>query len=162
VVAIAVMSAVAMVPSGKGKAIGSDVVDKAQSNRFPGFPYACVGHTYDSDGSTILPACDVTIKNLRTADSHTVVSDSTGYYQDDLNDLEYYPLGWVTSDTIDVTAVQGTMMGHNQTTYDEAGFSVVIDVTLDTVIPEFSMVIVPVVGMAALVVGLSMGRRGKQ
>jgi hypothetical protein len=160
--AVAIVSAVALVPSGKEKASQPTLVEKALS-RPPGFPYSVVGYTYQSDGVTPWPYCDLIVKNNNTGESNTTTSDDVGYYSIDANEPLFFPSGCVNGDVIFVTATNGTAIGSNESVvdWDVVGFSW-IDVTLnDLAIPEFSMVIVPVVGMMALVVVASL-RRGNR
>jgi hypothetical protein len=158
--AIVAMFATAVLPSGKGETATPSLADSAQSGRVPGFPYPCIGYTYDSDGTTKLPECTVTVKNMRTGESYSVLSSlAASYYSVDLNEPEYFPAGWLTDDVIDVTAVKGTQMGNSQGIYDDTLYYVSLDVTLNQVIPEFSMLIIPVVGMMTVVAVVSLRRR---
>lgn len=159
--AIVVVSAVALVPSGKEKASQPELAEKILG-RQPGFPYLIWGYTYASDGVTLMPNCDVTLTDLNTTEFATTVStDPEAFYMFDITTA--LASGWDEGHIINVTATQGTFIGWNETTMDSVTYpgQYEVDVTLnDLAIPEFSMVIVPVMGMIALVAVVSLRRRG--
>jgi hypothetical protein len=153
--------AVAVVVSG---AVLLSLGDDAQQAGIPGassdfgappMPHPIVGYTYSSDGVTPLGDCTVTITNVRLGISDVTTSDGTGLYQYDLVDMvEPYLVG----DEILVEAEKDSMSGSSVGYVTAEPFDM-INVTLDTVIPEFSMVIVPVVGMLALFTVVGLRRR---
>jgi hypothetical protein len=127
----------------------------------PGTPHPVFGYTYDTDGVTPIPACDVIITDLTTMEQIvTTSSDPEGIYSVDLSELT---LGWVVGDILNVTATKGSAVGWSEApiTDTPSGYDQ-IDVTLSgTAIPEFPMVIMPVVGMIALFAVVSLKRRTK-
>lgn len=154
---IVMLSAVALAPLGKEKA--SQPNDEARTLA-PGLSHPVNGYTYDSLGA-LLGDCAVTVLDVRTGESVTVHSGASGptlgFY---FTNLQF--TAWMTGDDIQVTAVDptGTMTGVN-TTKASGGFNQ-IDVKLDTLIPEFPMVILPITGMMAMFVLVSLKRRGQE
>jgi hypothetical protein len=148
----------------------SSVVAVAQSGkevtkslaRPPGFPYTVFGYTYDTVNGTVLAGVNVTITNVNTGEYFWNDSDADGYYTIDLNEPTMYPTGAVNGDIINITAVKGTYIGWAEGVVDDTLYPFTwIDVILNDVgaIPEFPMVIVPVLGMAAMVAVVSLRRR---
>jgi len=122
----------------------------------PGPPYPVAGYTYDSLGAK-LPSCDLNVTDLNTGEyCNTVVSDGNGFYSVDLGSFAV----WTEGDIIKVTAAKDMWTGENQSAV--AGTYLRLDVTLNVLIPEFPMVIVPVTGMLALVAVVSLRRRGEE
>ncbi len=112
--------------------------------------YFMWGYTKDSVGDP-LGECSVTVTNVRLGESRTVVSEVDGRYMYDLANMkteldEYYEDG----DEIIVEAVKDTLLGSAVGYVDLSGQNTQVDVTMGTVIPEFPMVIMPIVGMLAL------------
>jgi hypothetical protein len=127
----------------------------------PGPPYLLWGFTLDTGSNPV--GCTITITNLRTLESNTtIVSDpSDGYYECDLqNGL---PSAYQDGDLINVTAVAGTSIGWNELAVP-GGPTMHMDVTLTgtVVIPELSMVIIPVMGMLAVFAVVRLKRRGEE
>jgi len=149
---IAVVSVIALGPIGKENASQPEVPAKTLA---PGPPYNVYGYTYDSVGAP-LAGCSVTVTDLRTTDSMVTTSSASGKYQVDLGSFA----AWLPGDDIKVTAVSDPWSGENQS--QALGLSLKMDVTLDVLIPEFPMVIVPVMGMIALVAVVSLRRRGEE
>jgi len=159
--AIVVVSAIGVAPV--SKAMASAPVLTEATARQPEFPYLVYGYTYASDGMTLLPNCDIVFTNLRTGEFVTNVStDPEAFYMCDIT-FEF-PSGWEEADTINITATFGaTLIGWTETVIDSIanpGY-VQADVTLHDVsgIPEFSMVIMPVVGVIALFAFVSLRRK---
>lgn len=148
---IVVVSAVALVPSANEKA-GPPAKTIAKPP-IPGFNV--FGTTYDSVGA-VIPACDVNVTNVRTGAWNVTVSDIYGYYEVNLNWMD---LGYEDGDPIHVTATKGSLMGENESLLSLSLGFVFEDIYLTVVIPEFPMVIVPVAGMMALVVAVSLRGR---
>jgi len=149
--AIVIVSGVALAPVGKEK-----TSQPADSSAAPGPPYPVAGYTYDALGA-ILPSCELNITDLDTGEyNNTIVSGLNGYYAVNLGSFA----AWNDGDIIKVTAVNGALVGENQSAV--AGSYLRLDVTLDVPIPEFPMVIVPVMGMMALVAVMSLRRRGEE
>ncbi|MBE3042296.1 hypothetical protein IMZ48_06895, partial [Candidatus Bathyarchaeota archaeon] len=87
-----------------------------------------------------------------------------GYYEIDLNNPLIFPSTYLDGDLINVTAIDrtGTSIGWNESAVP-GGPTMTMDVTLTgTAIPEFPMVIVPVMGMLALFVVVRLRRRGEE
>lgn len=113
------------------------------------------GWTYDEFGAK-LPNCDVTITLVKTGDYDVVSSGTISFYS-------YIP-AWPqlsVGDEIRVTAVKGVMTNTSTGIVPYAPM-LQLDVKLDVLIPEFPMVIVPVMGMIALVAVVSLRRRGEE
>ncbi len=148
--AIVVISAVALTEASQGT--------KAP----PGTPHPVFGYTFDSDGTTALPGCDVVITDMTSMEQIITTSDPTlGIYSVDLSSLT---LGWTVGDILNVTATKGTQIGWSEApiTDTPSGYDQ-IDVTLNgTAIPEFPMLILPVGGMIALFAVVSLKRKSKK
>jgi hypothetical protein len=159
--AIVVVSAIAHASVVTEKATAPPIVQGP-----PVTPYLLWGYTYDGVGGPV--ECNITVTNLNTGDSNTTNSWQVdpwpldGYYELDLaNQLES---GVTVGDIINVTAIErnGTSIGWNEMAVPGGG-SMHIDVTLSgTWIPEFPMVIVPVMGMVALFAVVRLRRRGEE
>jgi hypothetical protein len=123
----------------------------------PPSPYNLLSMVTNSDASPALFAI-VTITDLRTGAVWTAVTDDTyGYIQVDL--LGSNETGFALGDTIqlDVISADGSTTGTN--TGIASGGYLQVDVVLDTLIPEFPMVILPVIGMLAIAAVVSLKRR---
>jgi len=149
--AIIIVSGIALAPIGKGKAL-----KPAEAQAPPGTPYNVLGYTYDEFGVK-LTSCTVTITDLTTGDSTVTVSDPTfAAYLVNLGSFTTWTLG----DDIKITATKDVRIGENQSIV--AGSKLWLNATMGVVIPEFPMVIVPVVGMMALIAVVSLRRRGEE
>jgi hypothetical protein len=117
----------------------------------PGTPFGVYGYTYAADGVTKEPSCTVTITNVDTGFYWVVASGPTGFYSAGI----YGTAG----DEIHVLAVKGEMWG--ETSAEATGVYLTIDVTLDQTgeIPEFPTLVVPVVGVVALLTVVGIRRR---
>ena len=117
------------------------------------------GFTYDEFAAK-LGDCEVTITHVKTGNYTVVYSGSSGpllgfySYKPDWEDISQ-------GDEIKVTAVKGVMTGESVGIVSSSP-NLQIDVTLNVLIPEFPMVIVPVVGMMALIAVVSLRRRGEE
>ncbi|OGS43110.1 MAG: hypothetical protein A3K76_03625 [Euryarchaeota archaeon RBG_13_57_23] len=141
---------------GKVMAIGSG--DPSVEEPLP--PYYIAGYTYDALG-TILPFCDVNVTD-KTTDAYMVgTSSDLGFYMLDVKNGMVSTGGFTAGDVINVTATKDLAVGWNETV-SLAGSFTPIDVTLDAMIPEFPMVALPVVGLLAMFIVVSVRRRGKQ
>jgi len=151
--AMILVSGIALAPISKDKASQpKDVTTQAPP---PGTPYNILGYSYDAGGAK-LPGTTVTITDLDTGDSKVVVTDLTfAAYMVSLP--SFAPL-WDYGDDIQITGENGVMTGVNASIV--AGSKLWLNVTLDVVIPEFPMVIVPVTGMLGLMAVVSLRRRG--
>ena len=93
-------------------------------------PYVIYGWTYDAS-ATILPDCMVTVTNVRLGMSTTVMSDSSGSYNCDLNLIggEDYP--YVNGDEILIEAVKGELSGSATIVVDTAIPYIQVDLVLE-------------------------------
>jgi fructose/tagatose bisphosphate aldolase len=105
-----------------------------------------------------LIGCDVTITNVRLGVSVSVVSSSLGKFMYNLASMGEENQ-YADGDLITVEAELGELSGEAEGYVDTSGQLTMINVTLTTAIPEFSMVIVPVVGMMALFVIVGLRKR---
>jgi hypothetical protein len=149
------VAAIALIASGAALAMANRASATAAFDPDqPPPPYNVIGYTYDA-GGTLVPGCDVNITNLRTGDYILTVSDVNSFYQYNLNDI---PSGWIVGDTINVTAQKDLAIGWNEA-QTAAGPFLWLDVHMTAIIPEFPMVVLPVMGMLALVAVVSFRRR---
>jgi len=121
----------------------------------PGTPTIVIGYTFDSVGA-ILPSCDVNITDLDTGEYEHVASDLTGKYQYDLTNL---PSGAAAGETIRAEANNTIYMGFNQSVLPSSAPFMWLNVTLGVLIPEFSTLIVPIVGAALVVMAVTVRNR---
>jgi PKD repeat protein len=115
----------------------------------PPTPFLVYGTTYDSDGVTPLPGCAVNITDVQTRTTLIgTVSDGSGVYYADIS-LLFQSVG----DTLYVNATgPAGQTGSNTSTVPSTPY-VGVDVTLtSTVIPEFTGIVMPIVGMIAVLV----------
>jgi hypothetical protein len=160
-VALVVVSAIVSTPSSSGDdpVAPPSYVPVNVSQKQPPPPYPVFGFVYDLSGVEVVGAF-VNVTNTRTGEFLTNVTDEYGYYTVDLNLM---PSRYQVGDLINVTADDGVMIGWNESIVpDPEGAYLWIDVTLGAVIPEFQMVMVPVVGMLALVAVIARTRRRGQ
>ncbi len=147
-VALAVVAAGALVLS---MGIGTKELNAAIPGDSSGvgieMPHPIVGICYDSQGNP-LEGCEVTVTDITLGASGVNISDADGKYSFDIANL---PGEWAVGDEILVEAVyEGSYSGTN-TTIATGAFFDVVDVHVDTTaIPEFPMVLVPVIGILAL------------
>lgn len=131
-------------------------------------PYLLWGYTTDALGNPV--ECTITVINLRTGEVNTTNSfivppwPLDGYYEIDL--ANQFPSSYLDGDLINVTAINGTSIGWigwNESAVPGGG-SMTMDVTLDGTweIPEFPMVIAPVMGMLALFAVVRLRRRREE
>jgi len=155
--AIFMVSSMAVLPVGKAIAEGPSAPG-IEAPPVP--PYYAAGYTYDAFG-VILPDCVVNITNMRTGAYNLTTSDGAGFYIFDIANQLPEPGGFLVGDLINVTATKDMAIGWNESVTLPMGF-VAIDVTLNGVIPEFPMMVLPVVGLLAMFIVVSIRRRGKQ
>jgi hypothetical protein len=122
----------------------------------PGTPTIVIGYTFDSVGA-VLPSCDVNITDVDTGEYDQVVSDLTGKYQYDLTSL---PSGATAGDIIRAVANNTLFTGLNQSALPSSAPLMWLNVTVSTAIPEFSTLIVPVIGTVLILMAVaSRGRK---
>ena len=183
-VVVVIASAVALPLSAKEKASAPDVPADARAQKapgsdgvpgtlMPGQPLLVFGYVYDKDGN-VVDGASLTCTDERLGPSVALTTSSggytdpdtglwvplpgTGYYQFQLADWDP---GYMVDDTIDVTVLWGTQIGSfSFVVIEDMGGFVSQDIHM-LEIPEFSMVLVPVVGMMALVAAVSMWRRAE-
>jgi len=144
-----VVSALAMNP---GRQVPAGISD------IPAPPNLIIGGFTFDEFSAKLGDCAVTITHVKTGNFTVLYSGASG---PTLGFYSYKP-SWEDisqGDDIKVTAVKGVMTGES-VGYVSSSPNLQIDVTLNVLIPEFPMVIVPVVGMMALIAVVSLRRRG--
>ena len=116
-------------------------------------PFLLYGYIKNSVG-TPLANCVVTITDQTTTDTVTgIISDDgiilgdIGFYSYDLSNL---PLGYTTGDTILVNSTgPGGTVGSNTGVLGTDPY-LRINVTLDVAIPEFTAIVIPIVGMISI------------
>ena len=151
VVALAVIAAGALVLSlgigEKGPDVGPSLPGDSSSYGIE-FPHPIVGTCYDSGGNPLV-GCEVTVTDVTLGASDVTTSDGDGAYSYDIANL---PGEWAVGDEILVEALYDGMYYGCNTTIATSGYFDIVDVHVDTgtVIPEFPMVIGPVVGILAL------------
>jgi len=153
--AITVVSAVAYSSVSSEKARALDLLP----------PYTLEGLITDSLSNSY--NCTVTVTNVRTGESNITWSDPfDGYYRMDIQHA--LPSAFLPDDLINVTAINVTadLIGWNERRVPTPpGGSFWLDVTLNgtySEIPEFPMVIVPVLGMMILFVAVGLTRKGRE
>lgn len=152
--AIFVISSVATVPMSRAE---GPQAPSPTAEPFP--PYYAAGYTYDAFG-TILPGCEVNITDVNTNAYNLTTSDAvTGFYMVDIKNGLVDTGGFNVGDTVNVTATKGLAIGWNEAVSQDLGY-VAMDITLNGVIPEFPMAVLPVVGMLALFIVVSLKRKG--
>jgi hypothetical protein len=165
--AIAVVSsAVALVPLSKGDAAQPAMQDKLLS-RTPQMWFGVLGYCWDTVNGTPLEGVQVTVTNTNTLQFEVYTTLADGYFSVDIsnNNPNFMPDGYADGNIITVSAVKGTYSGSGESGVVDTSLYVYLwrDVTLtDTGIPEFPMVIVPVIGMVALVAVMSLRRRSNE
>ena len=113
-------------------------------------PHPIIGYCNDTGGNP-LPDCIVTVtywEDGSTSYSGETTSDENGLYQFDISE---FPGEWEAGKYVEVEAVnEALQISGYADGYTTEAFYDHIDVTLNVVIPEFPMVITPVVGILAL------------
>jgi hypothetical protein len=140
-------------------ASGPDIPVKTEQGPPPP-PYNVFGYVLDSLANPQIGVF-VTITDNNTGAVWTNVSDDYGFYMVDLRaDAVVAGSGgvnWSYNDVIYVNATDGVFEGSNE------GIAVDpylwLDISLTVAIPEFPMVIVPVLGMVAIAAVVSLKRR---
>lgn len=124
----------------------------------PEFPHPVTGLLTDGMANP-LPYTSVTITNVRLGVSNETMSDEDGRYAFDLANMDgSYELG----DEIFVEAVNESLqIAGSGTVYVTSNWFDILDITLDTVIPEFSTVMAPVAGILVLFAFARIRRRKK-
>jgi hypothetical protein len=124
----------------------------------PPTPYNVWGYVFDS-GANPAFSVDVTITDTDTgAVWYTMTDTEYGYYMVDLNTNES---GWNWDDTILVEAMTFTEYGSNTGVTGSPGneAALQLDISMTGGIPEFPMVILPVLGMIGVAAVVSLTRR---
>lgn len=160
VAAIVIVSAMALASVGKGSATLPKTSRSAEDAQpAPGTPFLVFGIVYDSLGNPVAGAT-VVITNENTTEFVTLTSEFDGYFESDMQAST--TTGCVPNNTMNVTATYGTQIGWiNATIPDPAGPYLSMDVTIyeSSVIPEFPMVVMPIVGIMVLFTAASLRRR---
>jgi len=117
-------------------------------------PTNVFGYVWDSDGNPIMGA-SVTVTDTNTGAVWYLIADiDPGFYMLDLNSNE---TGWAVGDTIVVEANYGGATGTNSSVLSDVYLE--LDITLGPAIPEFPMVVLPVLGVIAIAAVASLSRR---
>jgi hypothetical protein len=159
VLAAVALVAAAIAPALFAQVSGSHIPAKINDGPPPP-PYTVFGYLTDNLGNPALLVL-VTITDNNTGAVWTNVTDDVfGFYTVDLNTQ---PLNWNASDTIYVYATDGTYEGSNEGIAlgpgNEAYLWLNIAMNSPVGIPEFPMVIMPVIGMVAIAAVVSLKRR---
>jgi hypothetical protein len=155
VAALLIVSSAAMVTLGNGNAAGDQ---SAQDVRQPPPPKNVQGYVYYSDGVTPVVNCLVNVTNTRTGDWNLTITDDTyGWYEFNMND---FLTGVLEGDLINVTAIKDLDIGWVEGTAGPAFLDLNV-IMSGTLIPEFPMVVLPVVGLMALFAVVGLERRKK-
>lgn len=116
----------------------------------PPAPYVVFGYTYNADGITPLPFCDVTITDVTSAGVWTCASGADGKYT--------YVIEAAEGDTLRAEAVNGELYGMTEGV--AVGGAIQLNIVLSSAeIPELPMVLGPVLGILALVTVAVIWRR---
>jgi len=116
------------------------------------------GYVYYSDGVTPVVNCLVNVTNTRTHDWNLTYTDDTyGWYEFNMND---FLNGVQEGDLINVTATKDLDIGWVEGTAGPAFLDINV-IMSGAVIPEFPMVVLPVVGLMALFIVVGLERRKK-
>lgn len=152
-VALLIVSSFALAPLSKGDAASDNGTTLV---RQPPPPKNVQGFVYYSDGVTPVVLCEVNVTNTRTGDWNLTVTDDTyGWYEFNMND---FLNGVLEGDIINVTATKDLDIGWNEGVVGP-GFLDMNVLMSGTVIPEFPMVTIPVVGLMALFAVVGLRRR---
>jgi len=153
--AIVIISSIALAPMGKGNA----TADRGEVLvRQPLPPHSVQGYVYEADGVTpVGPTnCVVNITNQRTGDWNLTGVDEYGYgwYEFDMN---MFANGVLDGDPINVTVTRDADIGWAQGL--AATPTLDMNIVLGPAIPEFPLVVLPVVGMIAVFALVSLRSR---
>jgi hypothetical protein len=123
----------------------------------PPTPYNVWGYVLDSLGSPAF-SVPVTITDTRTGAVWFGITDTEyGYYMIDLNTNE---TAWTWDDTVIVQALTGTEIGTASGVTGSPGNEAALQLDISMVIiPEFPLMIVPVLGMVGIAAVVSLTRR---
>lgn len=117
----------------------------------PPAPFIVFGYTYEADGTTPLGECAVNITDVTSGLYWELQSSSTGQY--------YISIEAAEGDEIHVIAVKDLLYGEN--TGIASGGSIMLSIVVQYEIPEFPMVLAPVLGTLALFTVVVFRRRRK-
>lgn len=136
----------------------SNIQVTVDTGALPPPPYSVWGYVTDAALNPIYGAT-ATVVDLRTGAVWTYTDvDLLGFYSVDLNSNA---TGWAAGDTINVTLVKDTLIGWNEGIALSPGNEAYLelDAELSVAIPEFSTVVLPVVGIVVLVALLGLKSR---
>lgn len=160
-------SALAMPHYASGKAVQGKMPSSTMG--IPPPPYPVFGYVNDSLGVPI--EAYVVITDLNNGNTWTGWANYTsdginyypGFYSINIAPLDSsLPYGYSDGDTLEVSATTNTSLTGSATglVSNATGYTP-IDVVVSTVIPEFSAVVIPIVGLVAIVAVMSYRRRGE-
>ena len=121
----------------------------------PPLPYVIYGHVRDS-GGTGLSGVTVKITNEDTGNWNTTATDGTGAYQFDLANMAS---AYSDADTVNVTADYGAASGYNVTTVNASTGGQMVDLKLETTVPEGSVPIALCIATVAIAMAAAAWRR---
>jgi hypothetical protein len=123
-------------------------------------PYNVQGYVYQSDGTTPAVDCTVNVTNVATGEWLLTATDPVyGWYELDLANM--LPSGVADGQVINVTVTKDLSIGWGEGTA-MPGSTPYLELNIvmnGTIIPEFPMVVLPVVGLMALFVVVGLVRR---
>ncbi len=108
------------------------------------------GYVTYSDGTPVNGAL-VNVTDMRTGVMAQVYTDGNGYYEYDISWLDG---GYISGDTVNVSAYDSATQGkgYNEASVDTSQASQQLDIQLGTTIPEFSHILLIVLGVAVLLI----------
>lgn len=164
--AILVFSSIAFASVGKGNAaddqtsllVSQPPPSQLAQSRQPLPPELVQGMVFEADGVTGVPDCLVNVTNTRTGDWNWTYTDPVwGWYEYDMN---FFATGWLEGDLINVTAMSNSStVGWNEGVITSNPALTLEIVLTGTLVPEFPMAVVPVLGLMALFATVSLVRR---
>jgi len=150
--AILIVFSMAMAPLGKGSGDRSATLD----NRQPLPPHQVQGYIYQADGVTPVGNCVVNITNKNTGAWNLTITDPDyGWYEHNMN---FFDGSAADGDIVNVTAEKDGAIGWVEGIVTPAPLNMNVLLT-GTVIPEFPLVIAPVLGLMALFAVVNLKRR---
>lgn len=154
IVAVAVIVSAVAVPLTATNGPDSVPADTTQGPPPP--PYNVFGYVTDAGGNPVVSVLVTVTDNNTGAEWTNVTDDTYGYYMVDLNTQVG---NWSDGDIIYVYASDGAFEGSNESAVDAGAAYLWLDIELTTVIPEFPVLMVPVLGMVAIAAVVSLRRR---
>jgi hypothetical protein len=114
------------------------------------------GYVYESDGVTPVVSCVVNVTNKNTGAWNLTGVDGSGWYQ---FNMTWFDGGVTLGDTINITVTRGADIGWVEGIVPSGPLNMDVVMGQGALIPEFPLVVVPVLGLMALFVVVSLKRR---